>query len=1194
MDLLVLLIEHRGQIVSREKIVERVWGKGVFLDTDNSINAAVRKIRQALKDDPERPRYVQTITGRGYRFVAQIIDPGPPVGEQPVLKQTAAPERLIGTKISHYRLLQVLGGGGMGVVYRAEDLKLGRLVAIKFLPGELASDPMAFARMEREGRAASALDHRNICSIYELGEYQGQPFIVMQLLEGQTIREWIEVTAGQSGSQRLRQLLDVAIQIADGLDAAHLKGIIHRDIKPANIFITHRGEAKILDFGVAKFLELPESPPAVAGSTQDSATPANPTLTITGASVGTPSYLSPEQIRGEKLDARTDLFSFGLVLYEMATGQRAFAGKTVTVIREAVLCQPAAPVRQLNPELPPKMEAIIAKALDKDRNRRFQSALELRTALEELRNGLEPAAKGSSGKRIWLVGGVAAIVLLACALYLINARQRLWRGTNPISSAGINPRRSVAVLGFKNLSGKPEEDWISTALAEMFSAELAAGQQLRTVPGENVARMKLDLSLPAADSYSRETLGKIGNQLSADLVVLGSYLAVGKDSGGKVRIDLQLQDSRAGETVAVISQDGTEADLADLVSRVGTGVRQTLGVGVANSGDALAVRASIPTNPQAARLYAEGLAKLRGFDALAARDLLEKAIAADPNHALSHSALAEAWSALGYDAKAQQQAKSAFDLSAGLSREERLSVEGRYRELTHDFASAIEIYRTLRNFFPDDLDYGLRLASAQLDADRGKDASETIARLRTLPPPESGDPRIDLMETHVGEAIGDFKRAQQLAAAAAGKGQLQGSRLIVAQAKEREGWAWGQLGESDRALNALSEARDLFAASGNPRSSAITLLDIADVWFDRGDYALARKSYEDALRVFREIGAQQKLAYTLSRMGSMFYQQGKLEEAKRYQEDALRVDREIGNGTERDMSNLANVLDAMGELTGAVQLWQQAAQGFHEQGDKSDEAITLTNLGGGFLRRGDIGLAKKSIEAAMAMQQEVSHKRGLGFSLLFLSEIQRAQDQLQDAQATTERNLVLRKELKDGAGIPETQLQLAEIAFEQGRNGEAESLARTAAASFDQQKVTDLGAQSYGDLARALLAQGKMHEAEVNANRATALSQQGGDLTARFEATLAAGAVNAALGKISDAAKALEAVRSETSRKGYVYHELEARLELGELELRSGQMVRGRARLQQLQNDAQAKGFLLIARQAAAALGDTTGHPRPN
>jgi tetratricopeptide (TPR) repeat protein len=323
------------------------------------------------------------------------------------------------------------------------------------------------------------------------------------------------------------------------------------------------------------------------------------------------------------------------------------------------------------------------------------------------------------------------------------------------------------------------------------------------------------------------------------------------------------------------------------------------------------------------------------------------------------------------------------------------------------------------------------------------------------------------METHVGEAISDFKRAQQLAAVAAGKGQLQGSRLIVGQAKEREGWAWGQLGESDRALNALSEARDLFAASGNPRSSAITLLDIADVWFDRGDYALARKSYEDALRVFREIGAQQKLAYTLSRMGSMFYQQGKLEEAKRYQEDALRVDREVGNGTERDMSNLANVLDAMGELTGAVQLWQQAAQGFHEQGDKSDEAITLTNLGGGFLRRGDIGLAKKSIEAAMAMQQEVSHKRGLGFSLLFLSEIQRARDQLQDAQATTERNLVLRKELKDGAGIPETQLQLAEIAFEQGRNGEAESLARTAAASFDQQKVTDLGAQSYGDLARA-------------------------------------------------------------------------------------------------------------------------------
>ena len=311
MELLLLLIEQRGQLVSRDQIVERVWGKDVFLDTDNSINAAIRKIRQVLKDDPEQPRFVQTLTGRGYRFIAPVEEVGPPhapVAEAPVAGG------LIGKKISHYRILQVLGGGGMGVVYKAEDLKLGRRVALKFLPSELASDPKALDRIQREARAASALDHPNICAIYELDEHDGQPFIVMQLLEGQTLREWIESVPASSEAGRLTEIVSFGTQIADGLDAAHRKGIIHRDIKPANIFITTRSEAKILDFGVAKFLEA-EAPEGAGGNESREQTgkhSASPEvgLTQTGDSLGTPSYLSPEQVRREELDARTDLFSF--------------------------------------------------------------------------------------------------------------------------------------------------------------------------------------------------------------------------------------------------------------------------------------------------------------------------------------------------------------------------------------------------------------------------------------------------------------------------------------------------------------------------------------------------------------------------------------------------------------------------------------------------------------------------------------------------------------------------------------------------------------------------------------------------------------------------------------------------------------------------------------------------------------------
>ena len=290
MELLLFLVERRGELVTREEIVERIWGKGVFLDTDNGINGAISKIRQVLRDDAERPRLVETVKGRGYRFISEVVEVRTSADVPVAETGPAAPETLIGKRVSHYRILQLLGGGGMAVVYKAEDLKLGRPVAMKFLPSDLASDPIAFERLQLEARAASALDHRNICSVYQLGEHEGQPFIVMQHLEGPTLREWIEAKSSVSPRERVGQFLDLAIQIADGLDAAHRRGIVHRDIKPANIIVTNRGEAKILDFGIAKFVDAVESAraktdavPLVSEAEPSSACD----LTQTGVSAGT-------------------------------------------------------------------------------------------------------------------------------------------------------------------------------------------------------------------------------------------------------------------------------------------------------------------------------------------------------------------------------------------------------------------------------------------------------------------------------------------------------------------------------------------------------------------------------------------------------------------------------------------------------------------------------------------------------------------------------------------------------------------------------------------------------------------------------------------------------------------------------------------------------------------------------------------
>ena len=341
---------------------------------------------------------------------------------------------LTGETISHYRILDGLGGGGMGLVYRAEDIKLERRVALKFLPEESVKDPAALGRFEREARSASALEHPNICPIYEFGEHEGLPFLVMQLLEGQTLRELIAPADLGKPPLELSVLLDLAVQIVEGLEAAHQKGIIHRDIKPANIFVTREGQAKILDFGLAKpasIFSLEGDDPASGARSGGGTLPlSTPELFVsrTGAAMGTAGYMSPEQVRGEKLDARTDLFSFGLVLYEMATGKRAFAGDTGSELQEAILTKTPKPARGVNPHLPDKLEYVIGRALEKGREARYQSAAEMRSDLQSLQSEIHPTVRGR-WREMTTVG--IALLFMAIAAFWFSKRQSVWHIPSP-------------------------------------------------------------------------------------------------------------------------------------------------------------------------------------------------------------------------------------------------------------------------------------------------------------------------------------------------------------------------------------------------------------------------------------------------------------------------------------------------------------------------------------------------------------------------------------------------------------------------------------------------------------------------------------------------------------------------------------------------------------------------------------------
>lgn len=428
--ILALLLEKPGELVLREEIRRKLWPNDTVVEFDHSINAAVKRLRQALGDPAENPQYIETLARRGYRWKYPIertevgAEVPPPTGDA-APSHAIAGGNLIGKKVSHYRILEVLGGGGMGVVFKAEDLKLGRRVALKFLPEETATDPLTLRRFEQEARAASSLNHANICTIYQVEEYEGQPFIVMELLEGETLREMISSAASLAQPFPLTQLLDLATQIVQGLEAAHQKGIIHRDIKPANLFLTNRGQLKILDFGLAKLapalaakaeLEKSDREMVAGGVLLDSAIAAGPQLLLsrTGETIGTAGYMSPEQLRGEKIDDRTDLFSFGLVLYEMATMRPAFNGDTAAQLHQAILNQTPAPVRKFNPELPSGLEVIVKKALEKDREARYQSASEIHSDLENVRQAL--AARPQRIGRRGVTAGIFALLVVVIAL----------------------------------------------------------------------------------------------------------------------------------------------------------------------------------------------------------------------------------------------------------------------------------------------------------------------------------------------------------------------------------------------------------------------------------------------------------------------------------------------------------------------------------------------------------------------------------------------------------------------------------------------------------------------------------------------------------------------------------------------------------------------------------------------------------
>ena len=651
-----------------------------------------------------------------YLESAPGIAPGEVTAEAPLQSSS-----LTGKKVSHYRVLDVIGAGGMGMVYKAEDLKLGRLVALKFLPGEFAGDAVALKRFEREAQTASALNHPNICTIYEIEEHEGQPFIAMEFLQGENLRD--RLSAWKQKLLPLRELLEISAQICDGLQAAHDKGIIHRDIKPANIFLCKSGTVKILDFGLAKLagsdaaLERAEAASTTVPKTStESLTKA---LTRTGTAAGTAGYMSPEQVRHEELDTRSDLFSFGLVVYEMACGQRAFTGQTRVDVHEAILHQPPAPARARNPVLPRSLDLVLAKALEKDRDRRYQSATAMKDDLNRIAREVHPARRWT--RRALATGALLAVGALSVWRYEVY-RHRIT----------LAPTDTIVLADADNRTGDPVFDG---ALNTALRYEMEQTPYLSLLGLDKTYATMGQMKLPPTTKITPEIALQICRKTNSKMVISDSIA----DAGNRYHLEIRALDCGSGATLAEERNDISAR--SQVVHELGTTAARLRGR-LGEPADSLArfnqpLEKALSSSLEALQAGTEGRKLYLAGDVEGALKLYQRAVELDPNLAVTYQGIGSAHGSLGHQDLMVASFARAYQLRERMTEKNRLNIELIYcSNVTGELDKAHSISLRALELFPRDGNFHRNLANTLIHLgqfDRAAAAEDEMARLEPSP-----------------------------------------------------------------------------------------------------------------------------------------------------------------------------------------------------------------------------------------------------------------------------------------------------------------------------------------------------------------------------------------------------------------------------------------------------------------------------
>ena len=819
---------------------------------------------------------------------------------------------------------------------------------------------------------------------------------------------------------------------------------------------------------------------------------------------------------------------------------------------------------------------------------------------------LSSSEPGPSARGLLLELGAAAVALLiaATSFFVFHKRAHVPTASTEQPSVDIGQlRRSAAVLGFQNASGRPNDAWLSTALAEMLRTELGAGGKLRVVSGEDVAQYRAGAPWSETDSLSQPTTARIGKAFDSDLLVLGSFAAVRNAPGDdSIRVDFRLQDAKTGKILYEGAESGSEKQFFGLAATIGTDLRERLGLSMISESEEAGVVSSLPSDPDANRLYSLGLAELRDADVATAKDLLLQAEKLAPHFPLVHLMLYRAWAGLGYDQKAKDEIKIAYLLSSGVPEVDKLQIEGAYYQSLKEHEKAISVYRALYTLYPDSLDYAVQLIALLNNPAHRLEALAIVKRLRKLPPPASEDPRIDYWQgtliASVGNSIGQ-PYVEKAAAEAASHGQ----KLLYAYFRLHQcrGTVYSDHPQGGAAY--CKEAYDIYMAAGNPLYAADALRTMGDRRGAKGDFDGARELYQRALALLTPLGEHEKTGVVLNNMAITYENQGRMTDAQKLFRRAAETWTQCGDLLHAGVAlgNLGDVLMVRGQLHEAELQYDRARKQIEAVGSDSDVPYLLYSVASIRLSEGDVAGAKQYTEQAMAIARRGKNVNDIAGDSEVIGAIQIAADDLAGAHQTFQQALDICRQQANKGSIAGIEVELAEVSLEAGKFSEAEQTLRKSLAEFRAENAVLEEIETETDLSRSLLHENKLAGARQAVSDAIALSATTRDPNLKLPAAIMDARVQVA--ELSARANAkskpdfavprhkLSSVVATAHRLGYYQIECDARLALAELDLRES-VPSARAHLARLASDARRHGLNLISRKVATLADSATASSR--